>query len=402
MITDARSRTLLSLRSFYFLHFAGQGALFPFLPLLLVARGFDAADTAWIMTLFPITYLIVPPLWGSLADALRARVWLLRLACVGAGLSGLVLLWAGGFRAHLAAVGLYSFFRAPTISLGDAATYAALGGRRVDFSAVRVWGSIGFALFALVPGIVQGSRFQEATVIVVASLAMALAAVSTFALPTAAPQREPHVLAQAVRVLRRPAYLVAMIATAVYYAGHSVFDAYFSLHVSRLGHSDRFVGAAWSIGVVAEIVLMLLAPRFIHRVGSGVLLLGCAAAAVARWSLLSVLTAAAPILLAQTLHAVTFGLWYLSLVKFCQERAPEHLRASLQSFTSAFMGLGMVAGYLAGGHLLDRAGGFALYRAAAIAAFVALALYGLSLALQRAEAAASDATRAVETEGELP
>jgi MFS transporter, PPP family, 3-phenylpropionic acid transporter len=308
--------------------------------------------------------------------------------------SGLWLLWAEGFWAHVAAVGLYSFFRAPTIALGDATTYAALGGRRIDFSTVRVWGSIGFALFARAPGVLQGSPGQAPTVVAIASLAMILAAASALRLPSPPPQRERRVLSQAGAVLLRPAYLLAMLATAVYYAGHSAFDAYFSLHLSRLGYSDRFVGAAWSIGVAAEIALMLLAPRFIHRIGSGALLLGCAGAAVARWTLLATVSAATPLLLAQTLHAVTFGLWYLSLVKFAQERAP----ASLQSFASAFMGLGMVVGYLAGGHLLDRAGGFALYRAAAIAAAAALVLYGISLALQRAAAPAHAAARGAEGE----
>jgi predicted MFS family arabinose efflux permease len=135
------------------------------------------------------------------------------------------------------------------------------------------------------------------------------------------------------------------------------------------------VGLAWSVGVIAEIGVMIFAPRFIGRLRSSVFLCICAAVATARWALLAHLSSRAGILALQPLHGITFGLWYLSMVRFVQTRAPDQLRTSLQSMALSAMGLGMVTGYLGGGLVLERLGGTWLYRLAAAAAGAALAVY---------------------------
>lgn len=379
-----RRSAIWGLRGFYFFNFGALGALFPFLPLLLSSRGLAPAEVTRIMAVIPLFNLVVPPLWGAAADGLKARLPALRLACLGSFGATLALAPEAGFWGSIGAVALMSFFRAPLTSLGDAAAYEVLGGRKVDFSTVRVWGSIGFALWVMLPGLVEGPR-QNLTVVVSTAAIFLLAGASTLTLPAPTMRRERRVLAQVGRILRRPAVVLFLIASAVYYSGHAAYDACFSLHLRALGMSDQFIGLAWSVGVIGEIGLMLLAPRFIHRVRSSALLTGCAVAAALRWGLLSLLTQPSALLAVQLLHAVTFGLWYLSLVKFAQERAPDHLRASLQSITLAAMGLGMVLGYLLGGEVLERSGGERLYQMAAAAAAVAVLLYGATLFFQRRE-----------------
>ena len=110
----------------------------------------------------------------------------------------------------------------------------------------------------------------------------------------------------------------------------------------------------------------------------------CAFAAALRWTLLSQVSESWALVMIQSLHGITFGLWYLSIVKYIQTRAPEHLRASLQSVSMACMGLGMTTGYLAGGELFLLHGGETLYKAAAGAALAAALMYGLSFRRRRA------------------
>ena len=138
---------------------------------------------------------------------------------------------------------------------------------------------------------------------------------------------------------------------------------------------DDFVGTAWAIGVGVEILLLLLAPRFMHRVRPQWMLAACAAVAAGRWFGLAHLTHPAALLALQSLHGVTFGLWYLSLVSFVQTRADERMRTTLQSIELSCVGLGMAAGYLAGGRVFDRLGGEVLYQAATGAALLAMAGY---------------------------
>jgi MFS family permease len=75
------------------------------------------------------------------------------------------------------------------------------------------------------------------------------------------------------------------------------------------------------------------------------------------------------------LHGITFGVWYLSGVKFVQTQAPEALRASVQGIAHAAIGVGTVLGYLVAGQVFDRFGGGASFLAAAVAAMLAGLVY---------------------------
>jgi hypothetical protein len=126
-----------------------------------------------------------------------------------------------------------------------------------------------------------------------------------------------------------------------------------------------------------EILVMLAAPSLLPRFRPSRLLTVCGVVAAGRWWSLSRITARVPLVALQALHGVTFGLWYLSLVSYVQDRAPERLRASFQAVAQATMGLGTVAGYLGGGRIFERAGGATLYRCSTLAALAATLLYGL-------------------------
>lgn len=87
-----------------------------------------------------------------------------------------------------------------------------------------------------------------------------------------------------------------------------------------------------------------------------------------RWLLLSVLESELAVLASQTLHALTFGLWYLALVRYIQVRAPEAARTTVQSVLQAVNGAGMMLGYVVSGELFERGGGQDVFRFAACAA----------------------------------
>jgi PPP family 3-phenylpropionic acid transporter len=368
------------LKGFYFLSYGALGSLFPFLPLLLSARGMSSREISFVMVLIPVSNLLVPPLWGGVADALRVRLPLLRAASAGSGLLSLLLLPAWGLTGTLAAMGAFSFFRAPITTLADAASVDALGGRNVDFGRIRIWGSLGFALFVSALGWLGAS--QRPTMLIAATCTIhLLSCASTLPLRSRQLRSAPHVLAQAGRILRSGPVLAFLGGNVFYYVGHSTYDAYFSLHARRLGFGDGFVGTAWSVGVGAEILVMLAAPRLLPRVRAGRWLAACSVVAVGRWMGLAHVTSWAALLGLQTTHGITFGLWYLSMVRFIQSRAPAHLRTSLQSAALSGVGLGMVGGYLAGGMLFDSNQGTTLYHAAAAAAAIALCCYLLAGAL---------------------
>jgi len=334
----------------------------------------SATRIALLMTIYPASALLVPPIWGVVSDILSARVGLLRIAIATAGLSLLLFLLPLSTSSIAAVMALYCFFRAPLTALADAVSHAALGPESQRFATVRVFGSIGFAACVLLMGAINASKHLDWLVITTCAIYLG-GALFTLGLQAQKQGRTRPRVAEALRHLRSPSTLALLLGTACYYAAHAAYDAFFSLHLAALGQTDRFVGLAWMIGVLAEVALMFFAPKAMHY--SRHLLVGSSIVATLRWSLLASLRRPLLILASQPLHGVTFGIWYLSLVKEIQRDAPEHLRAAHQSLGMATMGLGMVVGYLAGGSLFAAGGGHLLYRVAATSAGAAILLYFL-------------------------
>ena len=368
---------LLPLSGFYLFSFAALGALFPFLPPLLSDRGLSATEVGRVMVVLPLCAMTLPTLWGALADALRARLWLLRLASLACAASVWLLLPARTTVAVTGAFLLLSATRVAQVPLADAVTCEALGGKNETFGRVRMWGSVGFALAVLGMGLADASRHPILLVSVTSALYLLCAAV-TLPLRVPAVQRQPGVLRQTWNVLRRGwAFPLFLAGCAAHYAGHSTYDAYLGLHLRSLGHGDTVLGLAWCCGVCWEIAVMRLGPQILGDRAPGPLLMLCSVVAAARWALLSTVSGKVAVVAVQSLHGLTFGLWYLSLVRFVQDRAPERLRATCQSLAFTAIGLGTVIGYTGGSQLLERYGGATMYRGAAVAAVIAAALYGL-------------------------
>ncbi len=375
VIDEAAERAArIRLAAFYFFAFGGLGGMLPFLPIVLRDRGFDSYAISAVMLLLPLSNLFAPPLWGLLADAFNARVAAIRATGIGCAVGALLLIPDAGLPFAILGMATYCFFRAPIIPLADSATYAALGARSDHYARIRVWGSAGFVVVSGIVGYVEATK-TPVLMFGITAAAYACATIAALGLVAPPPERRPGVLRKAVRAVRGTTLPALFLGSAFYYVGHGAYDVYFGLHARALGHSDAFVGLAWDVGVTCEIGLMLIAPRLLARRSGASLLVVGAAASIVRWGALSIAESAPAILAAQTLHALTFGLWYVSLVKFVQGKAPDALRSSVQGLAQASMAIGMMGGYLGGAELNERLGGAAVFQLATAAAFVAMIVY---------------------------
>ena len=72
---------------FYFVLFTSVGIILPYLPPYFRSLGFSGKEIALAVSLQPLLMIVVPPLWGYLADRTSRPVLLLRIATAGAALA---------------------------------------------------------------------------------------------------------------------------------------------------------------------------------------------------------------------------------------------------------------------------------------------------------------------------
>jgi PPP family 3-phenylpropionic acid transporter len=338
------------LSAYFFAYFLYAGAVVPYFTLYLAARGFGPAQIAVVMAMPQLARVAAPAFWGWIADrsgAGRAIVVLsaAALACGYAALGAVE-----GAAALAAVMLLMSVMSAGALPIVEALTLGSLGGRAGAYGPIRMWGSIGFIAGVLATGAWLDAHAPQSLLGVIVALAAAALAVS-FALPAAhipsaaaAPARLRDVLARGdVR-----AFLAACFCMA---AAHGTLYGFFSLHAEAEGYSKTAIGALWTFGVLAEIGVFLAWPQLVRRCSLRALLIASFACAALRFVAIGWGTQLLALLvLAQLLHAATFGVYHAASVAAVHRLFTGRLQARGQSlYSSLSYGLGGSAGMLLAG-----------------------------------------------------
>ncbi len=359
---------------YYFAYLGALGLCWPFFALYLGSVGLSPTESTALMAMSPALAAFAPPLVGLLADARTARVWLLRLASLGAaGAFALLALRPSPPRATLwACFLLFCACRAPLATLSDATALAFAQRRGGSYGALRLWGSLGFLVAALAGGAAIAAAGLRA-MMAATTCALAVAAACAFAIPAPAPAPQPRAVRAWAHMLGAGDLWLFLVAAAAAQVAHAAYDVAFSLHLARLGFGSRFIGAAWATGVAAETVLLAFSGRLIARFGAPRLFAASVTVAAVRWLLLARVGSPAAILALAPLHGITFGTAYAGAVHVIRARAPREAETAAQGLLAAALGAGAGLGMLLAGGLLDRLGGRALFSHAATVAAAAAA-----------------------------
>jgi PPP family 3-phenylpropionic acid transporter len=368
----------------YYLALCGaMGLYLPYLSLYLSAAGLSDAAAVQVQTVVPFMSLFVPPVLGLLADARHARVWMLRGFSAAAAVMFALLGLAGGNAVAITLVlAGFALARSPLIALADATAHDHVRHHGGSYGRLRIWGSLGYLSTALLAG-----RLYEATSIRLVVWATTAVLVMLFVcarrMPAAPPRREAGVLDDVRRLLHTRTLWLFVAAIAAGQITGTWYDTTLALHLAHIGHSQAFLGLVIAVGVGAETVLLAFSGSILARFRAEHMLVVAFVGSALRWSLLSTMTSSWALLLQAPLHAFTFGLYWVSATTLIREYAGPRASAAGQGLLTAAVGIGSIIANLTGGSLLERGGGFLLFRCAAGLALLAALLAVLHAVARR-------------------
>jgi PPP family 3-phenylpropionic acid transporter len=129
-----------------------------------------------------------------------------------------------------------------------------------------------------------------------------------------------------------------MLIAALMQGSHAAYYAFGSIHWQALGFSAGVIGLLWAWGVVAEVALFMWGRGLVERLGVRGLILLASGAGLLRWPIMAVSESLPPLIVAQALHALTFGAMHLAAIKLLQERVPGSLGGTAQTLLGAAVG----------------------------------------------------------------
>ena len=341
------------LAAFYCAHFIHGGLFMAYFPLYLAWRGFGAVEIAWVLALPQIVRTFAPAGWGWLADrtgALRALV-VFSSAAAAAGFA--LLPFVESFAGVACVIATSSLLAAGGLPLVEAITLRALAGQPGRYGPIRLWGSVGFVAAVLAGGAwldLRPVRLLPWPLVAFALVALGVAC----SLPSGG--AHAHAASAPWRFTRPSVALLA--AGFCMAAAHGTLYAFFTLHLEAAGYRVTTIGVLWTLGVLAEIFVFLYLPQLFRRFALSSILIASFACAVIRFLALGWFAQALwVIVLAQLLHAASFGAFHAAAVTAVHRVFPEAAQARGQTlFSSVTYGAGGAVGALAAGALWQLGG----------------------------------------------
>jgi MFS transporter, PPP family, 3-phenylpropionic acid transporter len=383
---DAK-RFAARLGAFYGTMFGMLGTYLPFFPVWLKAVGIEASWIGIITAVPAVTRFTVLPLITSLAERrqmLRAAITITAAAtAVGFALVGTQHQALPVFLVFVVTCCLWT----PTAPLTDAYALRGVMHYGLSYGPLRLWGSAAFVVGALLCGLLVDTVAAEQLIWIIAAMAGVSALTSLGLRPLEVAKRAETSQRAGDALLRDRGFLAIIAASALIQGSHVAYYIFSSIVWKQAGLSGLTIAALWSLGVLAEIVLFAVSPRF--TLPSAMLVVIGALAAVVRW-VVTALEPSLPILaVVQLTHGLTFGLTQVGIMGLLVHQVPGHMMARGQGYLAACAGIVSSGTSILCGLVYARYGQGVYYLMAAMAASGALVMWSARHHLPHPHSAAS-------------
>ena len=237
---------------------------------------------------------------------------------------------------------------------------------------VRVWGSIGFIAAVLIIGYMLD--VLEIRVLLWIMLAILGATPVPDAGARAAQCAHAHDHTPIAHIIRQPQVIALIVACALMVVAHGPYYTFYSIHLVGFGYSKGAVGWMWSLGVICEIAIFFWMAHLFRAFTLRQVLIASFALAGIRFAIIALCADnLALLLLAQTLHAASFGSFHAAALGYVHRFFRGRNQARGQAiYTSLTFGLGGTVGSLYSGYAWEHFGAVFTFAGAALCAFAGM------------------------------
>jgi PPP family 3-phenylpropionic acid transporter len=369
MSADRGSIFRFVIHSQYFLYFGVLGIFIPYFNLYCYDLGFSGFQIGILSSIRSFALVLFPLVWGITADRFHLRRSLYIFCNFFSTAIWVGYFYTANFWAMVVITFCYGIFYAPIISFLEAFTMDILNENKNTYGRIRVWGSISFILIVLLVGKIIDTYSIRMILagVLVGSFVQALLSVGIPKISI--PKKKPFIFK--AKVLLKSRVLVFLFCGFLMLLSHGTYYGFYSIHLENLGYGNIFIGVAWALASLAEILVMIKSDRIFKRFSLENVLVFSFLVAAIRWFALFYVRSPAGILLLQILHAGTYGTFHMASILYIDFLTPEEAKTLGQALNNALTyGLGMMVGFLINGYFYKNMGSFALF---AMSGLIALA-----------------------------
>lgn len=362
------------LKSHIFLYYASAIFVLGYFPLYFEEMGFSKLQIGAIFAFGPFIGIFANVFWGYLSDKYQIIKKLLLFLIFMQLLLVIVLAQLENYYLIFSIMLLLFFFQSSIVPLTDSLTLLTTKALGRSFASFRIYGSFGFAIaaFALNP-ILQKLGYDYTLILYALTLGFVL---------TGATQLSERIgdsknasFKGLLKLLNNKEILLVLGSIFLLAVAHRVNDQFISLYLKEIGQ-EKYIGISFMLAALSEIPIFMIISKYGSKVKSLHLLALAAFFYFIRYSIVAHASHPSYVVLAQLMHSVTFGVFYLTAIRYVSSVLPNQYRSSGQAlFAITFSGAAGIASGLLGGWVYEFGSGKLLYTSASICALVACGLF---------------------------
>jgi len=360
--------------SFYFLYYAAMASVLPFLVIFYQSRGFSGVQIGLLTGIPPLITLVGAPFGTGLADAAHRHKLIMGLGLIVAILVTAVLPVLTSFVLIFGLILVFNIFMSPVGSLSDSATMTMLGEYKAMYGKVRVGGTIGWGVFALISATLvdhYGLNIAFWLFSVLMFINFWVSRKFSFG-----EKSESTGKSGGVMVLLRNRRWVVFLANAFFGGLASMTVASFLYpYMAEMGASETTMGVASLVATLTELPIFFFGDYIIKRIPSRTLFILSLILMGVRSLFFSIASSPNMGLIIHGVGGTLFPAMWLAGVAYAEENAPSGLKSTAQGLLGAMsFGFGSAVGGFLGGFLLGSVGAHRMFLVFGITVLVGLAL----------------------------
>lgn len=364
------------LRSFMFTLYGTSVLVVSYFPLFYSHLGFSSPQMGLLYSVGPLISILSNLFWSMMSDRLGTVRKIMALLLGGQLVTAIILARAADFSSVMLILSVFYFFYYPVFPLADTMAIKIAQRHGRNFIAIRVFGSLGYSFFALTIGYVLRALGPEYSVgicivIVVTALLITIGLKDvkrSDSVPSPVSGETPVKPLKGgglKEILFQKEVLWFFSCVFLLAIGYRMNEAFLTISLKGMHAGDEIIGWALLASALSEIPIFFLLSKYGDKFKELPLLAFASLMFALRFLFMSLAQEPGTVVAIQAMHSISFGIYYVTAVRYITRIIPDHLRATgMALFTVVWSsGAGLLSGTF-GGLIYQDAGRIVFYMVA--------------------------------------
>lgn len=362
------------LKAVYFLVYSALACYYPFITVFFGEKGLSFSEIGIVFAASSLVSVAFQPIWGYVTDKYSTKKSMILTVGLISGAAILLLPISRGFIMVLVGIIIYMIFQSSICSITDAYCYDIIDKvKGFQYGQIRLMGSLSYAIFALLVGIIVKEQGINSSFYLYALL-IGAASLVLFTIPYKGKSTGNHIKGKDIyTILSNKRFMVLITAACFINISLGANGSYIAILIKSTGGDVTKIGMLWFILAISELPVFYMGNKLLKRYGELNVCTVSLFLYTIRFLLDALCTDYRLVIAVQVLQGITYPLFIMSSLQYLNRILPSKLRTSgITLYSAVGGGIGGFIGNYGGGLLLENISIFGLYRILAACSFGAM------------------------------